>query len=646
MKIEKSEIKGYHFFYIAFFVSYFFLLYFLLYHPNGLSPFQINIHFFSNVIGSLSKRFLVETAPYALLFYLIYHSKVRLLRILNIALFLIILATNLASMFYYFVARTSIQYYVVKAFQLNLFFSYLKGAKSIMFLVTVIAIILISYFLYRLRAPKSVPRHNYVLFSLLFAILTFGGSLIPVIYSRHMSVLANDILEKKLDRLTDLESSGISKAISELRFEFFTPSFQVDELTEEEQQSINALGLNSKKTTSSDFHPKKIILIASESLSQSFISHYNPELDETTPFIDSLIEEYPHLDDFYPSATYTLHGLASSLCSHMNTKLLETNDSFECLPNLLKKAGYNNEFIRGFSKYYLQENLFFDKIGFETITAMEEFDDEHPDFKDERPELYDTWGFTDDYLFDEAIQRLKEKNDEKLFMTILTVDTHALGGRCYLPRTAEDYKNDVLFSVNCFDRLLESFFDKLTSENLLDDDLLIVLTSDHLYPAYSWVPGDGGDNGFTAKPGKIPLIFVSKHPVELMAKQASQLDITPTLLDLLDIDAPNYYIGKSMLSNNNIIPMGRNGFLAYMLPKQVFLGFNLLLREPQRPQTREYYVDYMFGPSKDIESLTSWVNERRRNNEQDFVSDSTLLKWLRNSWLKNPSSSLIVNWRD
>ena len=644
MKIQRAQhIQKHHFFYIAFFIGYFFLIYFLLYHPNGLSPFQINIHFFSNAVGSICKRFLVEATPYALLFFLIYHSKRSWLRITCLVIFLLLFAVNLGSMAYYFVTRTDVQYYVLQSFRFNLFIDFIEGVRAILFAGFLILLTSVLLFLLRIRASVALPATKKAFFIILFTALTFGSPFIPVVYSQHKSVLWNDILEKKLYRLASLETSGVGNLLDELAFEHFTPSFDEQPLSEGELAFIDNLGLDRKLTQTSAFRPKKIILIVTESLSQSFVSHYNPEIPEITPFIDSLIETYPHVDAFYPSGSYTLYGLAAGLCSHLNTGMLMNGEGYDCLPNLLKNAGYYNEFIRGFSKYYLRENLFFNKIGYDSITALEEFDEKYPDYQNERPELYDTWGFSDNYLFDEVIQRLKEKPDERMFLTVLTVDTHAFGGRCHYVRSSDDPENDILFSVNCFDRLLADFFDTLESEGLFDDDLLVILTSDQLYPVYSAVPGDEGDSGFTAKPGRIPFVFISKKPTDLIAPTASQLDIAPTLLDLLNIDAPDYYLGKSMLSNTDIVPMGRNDYFVYIMPHEKFMGFNLFQKQSEPSELLDYYADYQMGSFSNMEDFERWINEKRRLNRQSFATNNTLLKWLRNHWYKNPSSPLVMN---
>ena len=169
-----KQIKSHHLFYIGFFALYFLGQYFFLYHINGLNPFQLNIHFFSNVIGSLSKRFLAETAPYALLFYLIYHSRRQWLRISLIGIFLMLFFLNVSELFYYFNTKTDIQFYVIKGFQWNLFMSYLGTLEIIAFLLLLFTMGALGFMLFRIHTEKRMPFAKNIVFlslSLIFKII-------------------------------------------------------------------------------------------------------------------------------------------------------------------------------------------------------------------------------------------------------------------------------------------------------------------------------------------------------------------------------------------------------------------------------------------------------------------------------------------
>jgi phosphoglycerol transferase MdoB-like AlkP superfamily enzyme len=633
MRIKRTKIKGYHIFYISFFVSYFFILYFLLYQPNGIFPFQVSVHFFANMAGSISKRFLGEAAPYALLFFLIYHIKGKWLRISLISVFLALFSVNLGIIFYYFVARANINFYVLKGFQWNLFLSCMNTERAIVILLTIVVMAVSAVILYRIRNTSKVPFAKRIAFIAAFAGLTIAGNYMTVVYSPHVSVFANDKLEKIYYKNINLENSGVIVLANEIRYEYFRPDFKKQDLTPEEEKLIASSGIENKLTADSGFHPKKIVLITAESVNNSMLSRYNGKISGATPFIDSLIGKYPHMDYFYPSGTFTLYGLNALLCGNTSTTRPMKDGNYECLPNLMKKAGYFNEFIRGFSKYYVGENVFFKKIGYDAITAMEEFDKKYPGFKNERPDLYKTWGFSDNYPFDEIIERLKKKKNEKLFLTALTVDTHAGSARCYRKKTKDDSKNNALFSLGCFDEVLADFFKKLESNGLFDDDILIILTADHIYPAYAGIPGDNASDAFYVKPDTIPLVFISKKPIHLMAKSGSQVDLASTLLDLLNIKEPDYYMGKSLISNADTVPMGQDGAYAYMIICGKFMSFNLFNAYSDGGE-RKYSGDYLRTFTNNIGDINLWLEQQRqRDGIGRYDAEPILIKWFKNKTL-------------
>jgi len=627
-------------FYISFFLLYFLFIYLLLYQNTGLSPFQVNIYFFSNAIASISQRFLIETAPYALLFYLIFYIRQKIIRIGLIAIFLLIFSINFIEIAYYFVTQANIQLYIIKGIRWYLFLSYMNTKTISLLFFLIISIFLLAYFLYSFQSEKKISwKKHFFLSGMLFGLIIYAN-FSPISFTLHKTIMSSDKLAKKQARLLQLENSGLIDLTRELKYEKLLLQQKPLILSEEEKDFLHSIKIDEKLNIHSDFHPKKIVLIVTESLSQLFLSHYNPELQNSTPFIDQLIDNNPHMDTFYPSGTYTIFGLASLLCSHTNLNLLRKDENYNCLPNILNKNHYWTEFIRGFSKYYIGENVFFNKMGYKTITAQEDFNKKFPDFKNKRPDLYNKWGFSDDYLFNEVIHRLKEKKDEKLFLTVLTVDTHANGGRCYKNIEKKESENPVLFSVKCFDSALKDFFEKLKEENLFDDDLLIILTADHLYPNFSGIPGNVESTGFTSQTAHIPLVFISKNSVNIKAQQGSQIDLSPSILDLLDVDSPNYYMGKSLFANKTTIPMGQDRMYFYMMPQNHFFGFNLLQNNIRKNEDKKIHSDYLRLSLGTLEEIELNIEKRRRESSLDWNTNTALFKWYKNHfYLKAPTSN-------
>ncbi|MGA2500786.1 MAG: hypothetical protein ABSH20_23865, partial [Tepidisphaeraceae bacterium] len=81
---------------------------------------------------------------------------------------------------------------------------------------------------------------------------------------------------------------------------------------------------------------------------------------------------------------------------------------------------------------------------------------------------------------------------------------------------------------------------------LMDEDTLVVITADHCLPS---IPALGELPGASKSPfERIPLILLSRRvlPSFEPARQASQLDLAPTLLHLLNLPVPAGYWGRSL----------------------------------------------------------------------------------------------------
>ena len=468
MKFRKTSLKSHEIFYIGFFVVYFLWLYFVLYHSIGLFPFQVNIYFFSNVIGSLFKRFLSEAAPIALIFYLLYYTRAFWKRILLLVLFfLIIVWNNLEVGFYFFSGNHPQLYNLEGLFKWHILSTLVSPKPALAIILLLVVTFFITLVLFKIRhKPKEIwlfkihqkQTWSYS-FIIVLLILTIGSPFIPIKYSTHPSLFATESLKKVFYRIIELEDSGLTLLIEALKSEFFPKKYIPYELNEKEEAYIQTHYLDTQITQNISNPPKKIILIVAESFNKEFLSYYNPELPITTTYLDRLFQQNPHIDEFYPSGPYTLHALGAMLCGHTNIKQTSENTNHVCISKLLADAGYKNEYIQGISKFDIKKPVHFNKFGFENIFAREEMEQKYPEFKETHYELYKGWGYTDNYVFNEALDRLKKsKPEDKLFLTLLTVDTHYPGGRCSYEKTEKDPEDPLLFSIDCFNLFKSTLF--------------------------------------------------------------------------------------------------------------------------------------------------------------------------------------------
>ena len=217
---------------------------------------------------------------------------------------------------------------------------------------------------------------------------------------------------------------------------------------------------------------------------------------------------------------------------------------------MLKERGFHTAFLRGANETYMSENILFKQAGFENVVGATYFQT-----REDYAPYVNWWGLLDRKLFDYALEYLGEHKNEKTFITILTVDSHAPLGRLnyldekYTEINHKDYSSPTLPRAFArFGQDVERFLDGLKKNGLLDDKTLVLITPDH--PSYSNMPTVDLFTPFDkTQYDNLPFMIVTKNKISAKITDdplASQLDIAPTVLDLLNIEPPHAFFGHSL----------------------------------------------------------------------------------------------------
>ncbi|MFZ5950949.1 MAG: LTA synthase family protein [Candidatus Rifleibacteriota bacterium] len=298
---------------------------------------------------------------------------------------------------------------------------------------------------------------------------------------------------------------------------------------------------------------KRIIMIVFESLAAEYLHSFNPDIpEETTDFFDKLIIENPSFLNYYSSDTPTINGINAMLLSKIPfTPHASKLRGEESLTRVLKNQhSFKSTFIRGVSKFYSAENLVIESIfGFDEQVTYEELATKYP-----RPALTD-WGFHDDIIFAEAIQKLKENRNHNYFILAKTIDQHQPPHYCgvkpeFMPESVRSHFSPIVRSIFWANYCLKNFFAELEKEQLFDDQTLIVITSDH-YPFSGFGHTELVKNPPFFQLGRIPLIFVTREkisfPPENLKKYCCQIDLAPTICCLTGAVPSQFFHGQNIL---------------------------------------------------------------------------------------------------
>ena len=342
-------------------------------------------------------------------------------------------------------------------------------------------------------------------------------------------------------------------------YRLFSEDFTVTNDFSPYKKTIDAFGVNLGKNGEKPLETgeySRVIYIFTESLSLDALPCYNGKIkgDFAKRFFcrDDIMEQT--FTNITTSGSPTLQGLTVTFDSHPNYNIQEPTGHINSLPKILKKHGFKPVFIRSASKFFANENLVFQNMGFSEIIGREDF------FEDENLKKYIYgWGLEDRKLYEQTIDYIKRNRDEKLFVSILGTDTHPPAGQMkYLhlnypaaPKI-DNIKDRVaklwLTSLDRMDFDISGFIESLDKEGLFDDSTLIVISADHSCPlnnVTAKIPGHPRNNL-----AKIPLIFLSKRPLPEtdFSTQADQTDIAPTIAHILGIDKPAGWWGRSLFA--------------------------------------------------------------------------------------------------
>ncbi len=303
------------------------------------------------------------------------------------------------------------------------------------------------------------------------------------------------------------------------------------------------------------FKSKNVVIIILESFAKEHVGFYNNGKG-FTPFLDSLMQHSYVFTNSYASGTRSIEALPSILAGIpplMNTPYIISNYSsnkIDALPSILKKQGYNTSFYHGGSN---------GTMGFSGFAATAGIDhyfgkDEYPLTKADEDE---DWGIFDEPYLNYFAKQLNAKK-EPFFSAIFTLSSHH---PYQLPPKYEGKfplgTLPIHKTIGYTDFALKEFFEG-AKKSTWYNNTIFVFTADH--SSQSFAPFYSTIMGATAIP-----IFIYDPTQKFSGIDSNyfqQVDITPTVLDLLGINTSFVSFGESVFSKNtkHIIGYASNNY--------------------------------------------------------------------------------------
>ncbi len=295
--------------------------------------------------------------------------------------------------------------------------------------------------------------------------------------------------------------------------------------------------------TTERFRKLNVVIIIVESFSQEHIGALNhiEGYSGYTPFLDSLIKKSGYIKGF-ANGKRSIEGIPSILAglpTLMNEAYITSmysGNKMNSLASILKTKGYHTSFYHGGSNGTMGFDSFTKIAGFDTYYGRNQYNNE----KD-----YDgKWGIFDEPFLQNYAKQLNA-TPQPFLSSVFTLSSH------HPYNVPEKYKGkfkkgplEIQESIMYADYSLQKFFETAARMPWFDSTLFVI-TADHTSEAYY----DYYQNNI----GKyaIPIIFYMPNTnLKINSQQiGQQIDIMPSILDLLNFDKPYFSFGSSIFDS-------------------------------------------------------------------------------------------------
>jgi phosphoglycerol transferase MdoB-like AlkP superfamily enzyme len=323
--------------------------------------------------------------------------------------------------------------------------------------------------------------------------------------------------------------------------------------------------------------PRNIVLISVESLSAKYLGSFgNP--DGLTPRLDALAKDGLLFSRLYATGTRTVRGLEALTIGippipGQSVVRRPDNEHLSSIGEILRRQGYETMFLYGGYGYFDNMNAYYAGNNYHVV--------DRTDFPEASVGFANVWGVADEFLFDNSLTQLDKAHaaGKPFLAQIMTTSNHR-------PYTYPDGRIDIPSpggrngAVKYTDYAIGHFIDQARNKPWFNDTLFVIV-ADHCASA-------AGKTKLPVPGYHIPLILYA--PALLKPgrddRLVSQIDIPPTLLDIMGLPGDDHFFGRSVfeqrdndrrafISNYQELGYLKNDKLIVLGPKQRVETFSI-----------------------------------------------------------------------
>lgn len=335
-----------------------------------------------------------------------------------------------------------------------------------------------------------------------------------------------------------------------------------------------------------------VVIILMESLGANFLGAFG-DPRKLTPNLDALCKESLLFRRFYATGTRTVRALEAIVLSIPPTpgrsvvKRPGSGNLFS-IGSLLCRRGYDNTFLYAGYGYFDNMNAFFDGNGFRHVDQW--------DLQEEEVTFSNAWGVCDEDILNKALKECDQSHGRgKWFASlVLTCSNH----RPYTYPQKIDIPSGTtrLGAVKYADYAIGGFIRKAKTRPWFDNTIFVIV-ADHC-------ASSAGKTEVPVEKYHIPLLVYAPKLIKPgnVDKIASQIDLAPTLLGLLNASYESKFFGRdilkpgqgrALLGNYQKVGLLCNGTFALLLPQKESRAYRVGGQGGQRrcPEDQELLLD-------------------------------------------------------
>ncbi|SEJ52171.1 Phosphoglycerol transferase MdoB [Azotobacter beijerinckii] len=333
-----------------------------------------------------------------------------------------------------------------------------------------------------------------------------------------------------------------------------------------------------------------VVLVTIESLSAKYLGSFG-DTRGLTPNLDRLRGESLFFNNFYATGTRTDRGLEAITLSVPPTpgrsivKRIGRETGYASLGEQLTEQGYDSVFVYGGRGYFDNMNAFFGGNGYR-IVDQARVDERDIHFKN-------AWGMADEDIYAQALKLADVDHavGQPFFLQLMTTSNHR-------PYTYPDGRIDIPSgegregAVKYTDYAIGQFLAEARQKPWFDQTLF-VFVADH-------TAGSAGREDLPVANYHIPLFIYAPGLIEPReyTELASQIDLAPTLLGLLNLDYTSTFFGHDLLHGD----APHRALIGNYQHLGLFDGKDLAILSPRRGIRRH---DDALGASRETQASAS-----------------------------------------